>query len=684
MRAIYILFVLTFALQAQADYGMEEWVYIKDLPDDGISQAIDIEVDEQGYVYVAGDRAPQVSFSLLDFSTIKLDSDGNEIWSAVYDGPGHDIDQAINVDVDADGYVYVTGRSYGAGTLDDICTIKYDPNGNEVWVRRYDGPANGTDQGAAIEVNDAGEVIVGGMVESAGTDWDSIVIKYDADGNEIWTAVYDGPAGGEDDISGKNGMVIDEQGNIYVTGKSEGIGTEYEFCTIKYNPDGGEEWVTRYDGPVSGFYDDPQAGIALDSDGNVFVSGCCAEPPYYTADYYTIKYDNDGNELWVVSYGEPSQADLPYDIAVDENGNACVTGILSPFIESCTVKYDTDGNEIWAAQGDLYYSVSTAVDEYGAVYCCGLTDSQDPDGDAGVVKYACETGDTQWVAEYDGPEGVFDAVQAITIDSQGNIFVGGVCNAQDTGRWPGVLSSDLLGDTVVPALHNVKYNKRDMCFYGRGCMCGDTLVMKYSRTVSVELLRFAALPQNERITLEWEISATEDETIEGFNLYRREIKKPETKTVTKADGPTKVVSDDWTKINGALITGANPYSYVDEDAGSGVTYEYKLEAFINTKAETLGTTTATTGVGIPTSYALYQSRPNPTTGTAIIAFDLPEETPVTLTVYDISGRKVTTLVNETLAAGEHGAEVSELAPGVYVYRLDTSNYSASKKMVVVR
>ncbi|UCE28234.1 MAG: T9SS type A sorting domain-containing protein, partial [Candidatus Coatesbacteria bacterium] len=83
------------------------------------------------------------------------------------------------------------------------------------------------------------------------------------------------------------------------------------------------------------------------------------------------------------------------------------------------------------------------------------------------------------------------------------------------------------------------------------------------------------------------------------------------------------------------------------------------------------------------TYALYQSRPNPAKGTATIAFDLPEVADVTLTVYDISGRKVTTLVDETLTAGEHKAEISEMAPGVYVYKLDAGSYSAARKMVVV-
>ena len=85
---------------------------------------------------------------------------------------------------------------------------------------------------------------------------------------------------------------------------------------------------------------------------------------------------------------------------------------------------------------------------------------------------------------------------------------------------------------------------------------------------------------------------------------------------------------------------------------------------------------------VPTTYALYQSRPNPATGNATIAFDLLEDTKVTLAIYDINGRKVTTVVDETLPVGNHERTVSGLAPGVYVYKLTASDYTAAKKMVI--
>ena len=69
--------------------------------------------------------------------------------------------------VDAAGNVYVTGESAGAGFDFDYATIKYDPEGNELWVARYNGPGNGSDVASALAVDAAGNVYVTGQSPGA-------------------------------------------------------------------------------------------------------------------------------------------------------------------------------------------------------------------------------------------------------------------------------------------------------------------------------------------------------------------------------------------------------------------------------------------------------------------------------------------------------------------------------------
>ena len=170
------------------------------------------------------------------------------------------------------------------------------------------------------------------------------------------------------------------------------------------------------------------------------------------------------------------------------------------------------------------------------------------------------------------------------------------------------------------------------------------------------------------IEVSWECA----DEVTGFNLYRSDG-SGSGRAVTPRD-----------KLNAGLITGESPYAYLDAAVEEGATYSYWLEAVdVGGAAETFGPVECTWNGALPTTYALYQSRPNPARGSATIAFDLPENAPVTLTVYDISGRTVTTLVNETLTVGTHERAVSGLAPGVYVYKLSAGSFSAARKMVVV-
>jgi hypothetical protein len=90
--------------------------------------------------------------------------------------------------------------------------------------------------------------------------------------------------------------------------------------------------------------------------------------------------------------------------------------------------------------------------------------------------------------------------------------------------------------------------------------------------------------------------------------------------------------------------------------------------------------------GLPTEFALQQNYPNPFNPLTTVAFSIPEQVSVTLRVYDILGREVATLVNDTLKPGEYRAQfdASGLSSGVYFYRLTAGSYVAIKKMSLLR
>ncbi len=92
-------------------------------------------------------------------------------------------------------------------------------------------------------------------------------------------------------------------------------------------------------------------------------------------------------------------------------------------------------------------------------------------------------------------------------------------------------------------------------------------------------------------------------------------------------------------------------------------------------------------VSTPAPFALAQSTPNPANSRAIIRFALPVAAHVTLSVYDIQGRRVATLLDHAFQeAGRHDAPVQadQWKPGIYLYRLEAGGRSATRKMIVVR
>jgi len=139
---------------------------------------------------------------------------------------------------------------------------------------------------------------------------------------ELWVQRYNGP-GNWDDYT--HAIAVDSIGNVYVTGSSYGSGTDLDYATVKYDSSGNQLWVQRYNGPGNG-HDIPQ-GIAVDSNENAYVTG------YSTGtesggDYATVKYDSGGNQVWVQRYHGPGNGDdWAYAIAVDANGNVLLLSV---------------------------------------------------------------------------------------------------------------------------------------------------------------------------------------------------------------------------------------------------------------------------------------------------------------------------------------------------------------------
>src|SRR4030095_11199778 len=218
-----------------------------------------------------------------DYATVKYNSSGIQQWVSRYNGPGNNYDAANSLVLDGAGNVYVTGDSYGEAS--DYATIKYNSEGVQQWTSRYNGPGDSSDYATSLSVDGSGNVYVTGESQGEGTKYDYATVKYNSSGVQKWASRYNGSG---NDLDKASSLSVDGSGNVYVTGESQGEGTDYDYATIKYNSSGVQQWAERYNGPAGNNMDCARS-IALDASGNVFVTGD-SWGSATNRDYATIKY----------------------------------------------------------------------------------------------------------------------------------------------------------------------------------------------------------------------------------------------------------------------------------------------------------------------------------------------------------------------------------------------------------
>jgi len=384
-----------------------------------------------------------------------------EEWVARYNGPGNYDDYAEAMVIDDSGNVYVTGHSYGQSSHHDYATTKYDKDGIEQWVARYNGPGNYQDVPKAVAVDASGNVYVTGYSYGDGTSSDYATIKYNSGGIEQWVVRYNGPGNGNDLVFD---MAVDDTGNVYVTGESYDNDSCLDCTTVKYNASGRQQWVVTYNGP--GNYNDSGKAITLDALGNVYVAGYSYGGGETREDYVTIKYNSSGRRLWVERYAGPSGPpysayDVANAIAVDSLGCVYVTGYSDGGATSydyATIKYDADGKLQWAERyngsGDKFeYAHSIAINSSGSVYVTGYSHNNGTKQDYATIKYD-SSGNRLWISTYNGPANNNDRASSVLVDPSDNVYVTGYSYEWGTSLDYTTIMYDLEGNEIWVATYD--------------------------------------------------------------------------------------------------------------------------------------------------------------------------------------------------------------------------------------
>jgi len=490
------------------------------------------KMDASGNLYVACSGYNTTSGYYIMLSKYSSASTGSPLWTATYLGITGESELASALVLDNLGNIYITGQILGPNSLIDAITLKYNNNGSLQWSVRYNNSYNGYDRPTCLTVDPSGNVIVGGITNTAaGYPYNYLILKYNNSGVQQWIRTYDGPSTADDDDV-LSDITSDASGNIYVTGKAGWTNTGYDIVNLRITP-AGVLGATRYDGAEHS--DDMGKKIVVDGAGNYYVTGSTIESGV-NPEITTLKFSPANVPLWTVHYDYA--IDSPNDMKMDNAGNIYVAG--------------------YTKNGNVYSFVTLKYNSNGAL---------------------------SWSKRNSGGE----VANSLAIDGQSNVYV--------TGHF---------GQDIA----TVKYNQN-------GTQVGNVMIYDGS--------------SNER-------------------------------------GATVISNNSGSAV---YVTGL---SFTPQNQDVVIIKYTQLVGISSTNSE------------IPERYSLEQNYPNPFNPSTKIKFSVPAESNVKIKVYDIMGKEVAVVADENMKAGNYeiNFDASSLSSGTYFYNLETDGFSATKKMILAK
>ena len=300
--------------------------------------------DNGGMVLTGYSYSGSAGFS--DVLVMKTDDLGNEEWSVTVGGAKDD--RAFDVCGTADGSYMIVGytHSFGAGSW-DVYAMKLDTDGNVIWTRTYGGA--GIDVATSCITTSDGNNVICGYTESEAVGEDDIyIMKIDPDGSEIWSRTI----GGTDTDMGHDILEVSDGGLVLAgsTGLHTPLGTRYMYV-IKTDSEGIIQWSQRFT-PSPGVAYSSANSIARTEDGGYIVAGDADD--LNLPDLRGIilaKLQENGTVEWNRRFGRGSYYDSGWDVAIPNDGGFLLVGASKNAStitsDSYILRTDDLGNRIW-------------------------------------------------------------------------------------------------------------------------------------------------------------------------------------------------------------------------------------------------------------------------------------------------------------------------------------------------
>lgn len=498
-------------------------------------------------------------------------------------------------------------------------------------------------------------------------------------------------------------MTVDNFGNVYVTGRNRSPGSGDNYFTHKLNQGGVLLWTAIHGGIMNG--DDEAKAIAVDNSGNVYVTGTTIDSVQNYRDITTIKYNSGGSVLWIARFNGPgSFDDIGKKIIVDNLGNVYTGGTsygIGTVTDYVVIKYSSSGTQLWTAR---YNGTASSYDEFsdmkqapnGDIIVTGSSIGPGSGEDYATIRVNQSTGAQVWESRYNNPEtgGNPDEVHALAIDPSGDVIVAGQSNSTN-GGWD--FFTQKYSGTNGAQIWNHRYNGSADSWDAPFAICadrfGNVFVAGMTYLTGEADSRNIVIKYNSAGGVEWQ----KTHTSAGNSIYPRSI------TVDTSGNIYETISSNGNnilinmKLNGTTGTllwqdNYNAGGYNDPVAikviNNGSIY---VSAQTGSKSTTIKYSQQLVGISninntIAEGFELKQNYPNPFNPSTTISYSIAKQSRVKITVYDITGKMVSELLNETKNAGSYEVvfNASELSSGTYFYKIEAGDYMDIKKMILVK
>ena len=398
--------VLSIEVNQNLIAGDFEWAKLYgSVPDD---YAHSLTIANDGSIFVTGSTESNLNgenSGLKDIFLMKLDSNGNELWTKLFGTDKED--KGYSVNISEDGSIFLIGETEGNlngqinNGVDDAFVMKLDSNGNELWTKLFgtelsDIAWSGTSDKNIYLWGETHGNLNGQINNSYGAE-DSFLIKLDSNGNEIWTTLI-----GTESHEEAWDIAFGLDDSVYIAGETQSFsdeGNSYDDVLVsKIDKDGKILWSKSY-GELPA--NDVGYSIEISSEGYLYVSGSTksdlnGEINNGGVDSFIIKLDSEGNELWTKLYGTAID-ELSFRMRITSEGYIYLGGrneMNNNDQNGFVKKLDLEGNELWTKifgieyLNDLYVEkVSSSIFITGHTKGDLLDQSSNGGWDAIVLKF---------------------------------------------------------------------------------------------------------------------------------------------------------------------------------------------------------------------------------------------------------------------------------------------------------